>query len=81
MAVLVLEVVPFMSDEPVAAVAVLPALQYTLNNYLLYLGQVQECVTALSRGEGTCWWARRVSRTPVRVEGAELSWKAGWPVP
>lgn len=42
-----------MYDEPVAAVAGLPALQYTLNHYLLYPGQVQECVTALSRGEGT----------------------------
>lgn len=42
-----------MSDEAVAAVPGLPALQYTLKHYLLYLGPVQERARALSQGEGT----------------------------
>ncbi|XP_072798425.1 uncharacterized protein [Vicugna pacos] len=43
------EVAAFMSEEAVAAVPGLPALQYTLKHYLLYLGRVQERATALSR--------------------------------
>lgn len=42
-----------MSEEAVAAVPGLPALQYTLKHYLLYLSRVQERATALSHGEET----------------------------
>lgn len=42
-----------MSDEAVSSVPGLPALQYTLKHYLLYLRQVQERATALNGGEGT----------------------------
>lgn len=46
-----LETEAFMSDEAVVTVPGLPAPQYTLTYYLLYLGQVQERATALSQGE------------------------------
>ena len=47
------EVAAFMSEEAVAAVAGLPALQYTVKHYLLYLSRVQERATALSQGAET----------------------------
>ncbi|TEA29065.1 hypothetical protein DBR06_SOUSAS10510015, partial [Sousa chinensis] len=61
-----LEVAAFMSEEAVAAVPGLPALQYTLKHYLLYLGRVQEGATALSQ-RAICWRPERASRTLVRV--------------
>ncbi|XP_003124748.1 uncharacterized protein LOC100524737 isoform X2 [Sus scrofa] len=45
------EVAAFMSEEAVAAVPGLPALQYTLKHYLLYLSRVQERATALSHAQ------------------------------
>lgn len=61
-----LEVAASMSEKAVAAVPGLPALQYTLKHYLLYLGRVQERATALSQG-AICWRPERASRTLVRV--------------
>ncbi|XP_047637027.1 uncharacterized protein LOC125127679 isoform X3 [Phacochoerus africanus] len=45
------ELAAFMSEEAVAAVPGLPALQYTLKHYLLYLSRVQERATALSHAQ------------------------------
>lgn len=47
------EVAAFMSEEAVAAVPGLPALQYTVKHYLLYLSRVQERAAALSQGAET----------------------------
>lgn len=47
------EVAAFMSEEAVAAVPGLPALQYTVKHYLLYLSRMQERATALSQGAET----------------------------
>lgn len=53
-----------MSDEAVVTVPGLPAPQYTLRYYLLYLGQVQEWATALSQGERTVCGQAGVARAP-----------------
>ncbi|XP_059887387.1 uncharacterized protein [Delphinus delphis] len=66
-----LEVAAFMSEEAVAAVPGLPALQYTLKHYLLYLGRVQEGATALSQRAISGLW------TPHRVETALWIWAVG----
>lgn len=42
-----------MSDEAVAAVPGLPAPQYTLKYYLMYLDKVRERAAALRQGKGT----------------------------
>ncbi|XP_011375085.1 uncharacterized protein LOC105303271 [Pteropus vampyrus] len=65
------EVAAFMSDEAVSSVPGLPALQYTLKHYLLYLRQVQERATALNGGSTTGLW------TPHRVETALWTWAVG----
>lgn len=65
------EVAAFMSDEAVAAVPGLPALQYTLKHYLLYLGPVQERARALSQGSNSGLW------TPHHVETALWTWAVG----
>uniref|UniRef100_A0A4X1SS27 Uncharacterized protein n=1 Tax=Sus scrofa TaxID=9823 RepID=A0A4X1SS27_PIG len=65
------EVAAFMSEEAVAAVPGLPALQYTLKHYLLYLSRVQERATALSHGSASGLW------TPHRVETALWTWAIG----
>jgi hypothetical protein len=54
-----------MSDEAVAGVPGLPALQYTLKHYLLYLSQVRERAAALSQGERSAGGLG--SRIPVRL--------------
>ncbi|XP_050629372.1 WAS/WASL-interacting protein family member 1-like [Macaca thibetana thibetana] len=59
-----LEMEAFMSDEAVVTVPGLPAPQYTLRYYLLYLGQVQEWATALSQGERTVCGQAGVARAP-----------------
>lgn len=46
------ELVAFMSDEAVAAVPGLPAPQYTLKYYLMYLDKVRERAAALRQGKG-----------------------------
>ncbi|XP_022450085.1 uncharacterized protein LOC111185114 isoform X2 [Delphinapterus leucas] len=66
-----LEVAASMSEKAVAAVPGLPALQYTLKHYLLYLGRVQERATALSQGAISGLW------TPHRVETALWIWAVG----
>ncbi|KAB1251920.1 hypothetical protein Cadr_000030898 [Camelus dromedarius] len=65
------EVAAFMSEEAVAAVPGLPALQYTLKHYLLYLCRVQERATALSRGRASGLW------TPHHMETALWTWAMG----
>lgn len=65
------EVAAFMSDEAVSSVPGLPALQYTLKHYLLYLRQVQERATALNGGSTSGLW------TPHRVETALWTWAVG----
>nr|XP_014338021.1 PREDICTED: uncharacterized protein LOC106701490 [Bos mutus] len=65
------EVAAFMSEEAVAAVPGLPALQYTVKHYLLYLSRVQERATALSQGSASGLW------TPHHVETALWTWAVG----
>ncbi|XP_055265038.1 uncharacterized protein LOC129545203 isoform X2 [Moschus berezovskii] len=72
------EVAAFMSEEAVAAVPGLPALQDTVKHYLLYLSRVQERATALSQdslcpslGSAFGLW------TPHYVETALWTWAVG----
>ncbi|XP_070316510.1 uncharacterized protein [Odocoileus virginianus] len=65
------EVAAFMSEEAVAAVPGLPALQYTVKHYLLYLSRMQERATALSQGSPSGLW------TPHHVEMALWTWAVG----
>nr|XP_020032069.1 uncharacterized protein LOC109694499 isoform X2 [Castor canadensis] len=65
------EVAAFMSDEAVAGVPGLPALQYTLKHYLLYLSQVRERAAALSQASASGLW------TPHLVETALWTWVVG----
>ncbi|XP_004373423.1 uncharacterized protein LOC101341313 [Trichechus manatus latirostris] len=65
------EAAAFMSDEAVAAVPSLSALQYTLQHYQLYLGQVQERAAALNRVSVSGPW------TPHLVETALWTWAVG----
>ncbi|XP_023413083.1 uncharacterized protein LOC104846626 [Loxodonta africana] len=66
------EAADFMSHEAVARVSGLPAQQYILQHYRLYLGQMQDHAKALSQGEGTSV-GRRASRAPVGVSRGQ-----GW---
>ncbi|KAM9210902.1 uncharacterized protein PS065_014107 isoform 2-T2 [Dugong dugon] len=72
------EAAAFRSDEAVAAVPSLSALQYTLQHYQLYLGQVQERAVALNRGS-LCSFPASVSGpwTPHLVETALWTWAVG----
>ncbi|XP_047637026.1 uncharacterized protein LOC125127679 isoform X2 [Phacochoerus africanus] len=65
------ELAAFMSEEAVAAVPGLPALQYTLKHYLLYLSRVQERATALSHGSASGLWTQHC------VETALWTWAIG----
>lgn len=65
------DLVAFMSDEAVAAVPGLPAPQYTLKYYLMYLDKVRERAAALTQGSSSGQW------TPQSLERALWTWTVG----